>query len=55
MVSERVHGWRKLAGSTSGRPMNPQFYGDLELDASGLLHYIEELRDSTGVHVTIPT
>ena len=52
-MSERVHGWRKLAGSTWGRPVDPQFYGDLELDASGLLHYIEELRDSTGVHVTI--
>jgi 2-oxoacid dehydrogenases acyltransferase (catalytic domain) len=52
-VSQRIHGWRKLAGSTWGRPMDPQFFGDLDLDAGVLLGYIEEARQRTGVHVTL--
>ena len=52
-MARRVHGWRKLAGSTWGRPMDPQFFGDLDLDASALLRYIEEVRHHTGVHVTM--
>lgn len=52
-MAQRVHGWRKLAGSTWGRPMDPQFFGDLELDAGPLLSYIEEARQAAGVHVTL--
>ena len=52
-MSQRIHGWRKLAGSTWGRPMDPQFFGDLDLDASVLLGHIEEARQRTGVHVTL--
>ncbi len=52
-MAQRVHGWRKLAGSTWGRPMDPQFYGDLELDAGQLLAYIDEVRQVTGVHLTM--
>jgi hypothetical protein len=52
-VSRRLHGWRKLAGSTWGRPMDPQFFGDLDLDASALLRYISEARQGSGVHVTM--
>lgn len=52
-MARRVHGWRKLAGSTWGRPMDPQFFGDLELDAGPLLSYIEEARHAAGVHVTL--
>ncbi|HEY7359760.1 MAG TPA: 2-oxo acid dehydrogenase subunit E2, partial [Streptosporangiaceae bacterium] len=33
--------------------MDPQFYGDLELDAGGLLGYIEETRRVAGVHITV--
>lgn len=33
--------------------MDPQFYGDLDLDARALLRYIEEIRHLTGVHVTM--
>jgi hypothetical protein len=33
--------------------MDPQFYGDLELDASALLQYLEAVRASSGVHVTV--
>ena len=52
-MAARVRGWRKLAGATWGRPMDPQFYGDLELDASELLRYIDELRRASGEHVTV--
>ena len=52
-MSQRIHGWRKLAGSTWGRPMDPQFFGDLDLDAGALLGYVEEARQRTGVHVTL--
>jgi pyruvate dehydrogenase E2 component (dihydrolipoamide acetyltransferase) len=52
-MSRRVQGWRKLAGSTWSRPVDPQFYGDLELDASGLLGYVEEIRRVAGVHITV--
>jgi pyruvate dehydrogenase E2 component (dihydrolipoamide acetyltransferase) len=33
--------------------MDPQFYGDLELDASALMGYLEEVRRGAGVHVTV--
>src|SRR5271165_3315613 len=52
-MSRRVRGWRKLAGSTWGRPMYPQFFGDLELDATPLQSYIDEVRHASGVHVTL--
>jgi len=52
-VAQRVHGWRKLAGSAWSRPADPQFYGDLEVDAGGLLSYIEEVRRVAGVHLTV--
>ncbi len=52
-MSRRVRGWRKLAGSTWGRPMDPQFFGDLDLDASELLRYIADARRTTGVHLTM--
>ena len=52
-MGERVRGWRKLAGSAWGRPLDPQFFGDLELDAGALLAYIENVRRRSGVHVTV--
>lgn len=52
-MAKRVHGWRKLAGSTWGSPLDPQFYGDLEIDAGALLQYLEDARRITGVHVTV--
>ena len=52
-MAQRVRGWRKLAGSAWGPPMDPQFYGDLELDAGALLSYIEETRRVAGVHLTM--
>lgn len=52
-MSRRLHGWRKLAGSTWSAPADPQFFGDLDLDATALLAYIDQVRAATGVHVTI--
>jgi pyruvate/2-oxoglutarate dehydrogenase complex dihydrolipoamide acyltransferase (E2) component len=49
----KAHGWRKIASATWGRPNDPQIYGDLELDATRLLAFIEEARRVTGVHVTV--
>jgi hypothetical protein len=51
--ASRLHGWRKLAGSTWGPPSDPQFMGDLEVDAAELLAYADLLRDRTGDHVTV--
>jgi pyruvate/2-oxoglutarate dehydrogenase complex dihydrolipoamide acyltransferase (E2) component len=52
-MSERVGGWRKLAGASWRAPDDPQFFGDLEIDATALLSYVEELRGSSEVRVTI--
>ena len=49
----KLHGWRKLAGSFWGPPNDPQFYGDLELDAGHLLEYVQHVREQTGTHATI--
>ena len=51
-TARRVRGWRKIAGAAWGAPDDPQFYGDLELDAGTLLEYQTGLRDE-GVHVTM--
>ena len=52
-MARRVSGWRKLAGASWGRPMDPQFFGDLELDAGPLLRYLAEARQASGEHVTM--
>lgn len=51
-MAERLRGWRKLAGSTWAAPNNPQFYGELDIDAAPLTTYLRELREQTGVRVT---
>jgi pyruvate dehydrogenase E2 component (dihydrolipoamide acetyltransferase) len=52
-MAERVRGWRKLAGSTWRAPDDPQFFGDLEIDATALLAYIQDVRQRCGVHLTV--
>ena len=49
----KATGWRKVAASVWGSPNDPQIYGDLEIDASRLLAFIEEARRQTGAHVTV--
>ena len=52
-MARRISGWRKLAGSMWSAPSDPQFYGEMEIDAAALLAYIDEARRKTGVHVTV--
>lgn len=52
-MSRRLSGWRKLAASTWSRPMDPQFFGDMDVDAEPLLTYIEDARRAGGEHVTM--
>jgi pyruvate/2-oxoglutarate dehydrogenase complex dihydrolipoamide acyltransferase (E2) component len=52
-MARRVSGWRKLAASMWGPPSDPQFYGEMEVDAGELLRYLEDVRRATGAHVTI--
>lgn len=49
----KATGWRKVAAATWRMPNDPQIYGDLELDATRLLAFIEEARRATGVHITV--
>jgi pyruvate dehydrogenase E2 component (dihydrolipoamide acetyltransferase) len=49
----RVQGWRKLAGATWGPPADPQFFGELEIDAEAMLDFARRERERTGVHVTM--
>jgi len=52
-MGRRLHGWRKLAGATWGQPTDPQFTGDLDVDAAAMLAFLERLRERTGAHVTV--
>ncbi|MBC6445915.1 2-oxo acid dehydrogenase subunit E2 [Actinokineospora xionganensis] len=52
-MTERVRGWRKLAGSSWRPPDDPQFYGELEIDASAMLSYVEYIREHTGTRLTM--
>jgi pyruvate/2-oxoglutarate dehydrogenase complex dihydrolipoamide acyltransferase (E2) component len=52
-MARRLSGWRKLAASTWSRPMDPQFFGDMNVDAEPLLAYIEDARRTGGEHVTM--
>lgn len=52
-MTRRVRGWRKLAGAAWGPPTDPQFYGDLEVDAGALLEFQHHLRDTGHPHVTV--
>ncbi len=53
MTVQRLRGWRRLAAATWGAPRDPQFYGDLEVDASRLVAYVEDVRKATGVRLTV--
>jgi hypothetical protein len=48
-----MSGWRKAAVAVWRAPTDPQTYGDIELDASAMLVFLEEARARTGVHVTV--
>lgn len=48
----KMQGWRKLSAATWGHPNDPQIFGDLEVDASAALAFIDEAR-ATGAKVTM--
>ena len=53
-MARRLSGWRKLAASAWSRPTDPQFFGDMDVDAEPLLAYVDETRRSGGgEHVTM--
>lgn len=53
MRGRPIRGWRKIAGSYWGPPSDPQFYGDLDVDAQAMLDFAAETRRITGVPVTM--
>jgi len=52
-MTTQLHGWRRLAGASWSAPRDPQFYGDIEVDAAILQTFLGDVRRRTGVHVTV--
>jgi pyruvate/2-oxoglutarate dehydrogenase complex dihydrolipoamide acyltransferase (E2) component len=52
-VRTKIRGWRKIAAATWGKPTDPQIYGDLEIDATPALGFIEAAREAGGPKLTI--
>jgi pyruvate/2-oxoglutarate dehydrogenase complex dihydrolipoamide acyltransferase (E2) component len=48
-----VSGWRKIAPAIWSHPRDPQIYGELDVDATALLKFIEETRADGGPRVTV--
>ncbi len=53
MRVEKPRGWSKIASAMWGPIDDPQIYGDLEVDATEMLAFIEAAREQTGAHVTL--
>ncbi|HWJ81815.1 MAG TPA: 2-oxo acid dehydrogenase subunit E2 [Nocardioides sp.] len=51
--SRSVRRWRHLASAAWSAPSDPQFYGDLEVEATALLRFQERVRESSGTPVTV--
>ncbi|HET7481509.1 MAG TPA: 2-oxo acid dehydrogenase subunit E2 [Actinomycetota bacterium] len=49
----KITGWRKITSATWTHPSDPQIYGDLEVDATALLAFLEDTRSATGAPATI--
>jgi len=50
---KKIRGWRKIAAATWGPPNDPQIYGDLDIDATNLLAFVDEAREVSGQKVTV--
>jgi pyruvate dehydrogenase E2 component (dihydrolipoamide acetyltransferase) len=48
-----MSGWRKIAPAIWSHPRDPQIYGELDVDASAILAFIEEARANGGPRVTV--
>ncbi|MDQ3955647.1 MAG: 2-oxo acid dehydrogenase subunit E2 [Actinomycetota bacterium] len=49
----KIEGWRKIAAATWSNPKDPQIFGDLEVDATASLNFLEDAREATGARVTM--
>jgi pyruvate dehydrogenase E2 component (dihydrolipoamide acetyltransferase) len=49
----KIQGWRKIAAATWGHPNDPQIYGDLEIDATAALAFIDEARRAADVKLSL--
>jgi len=52
-MTSQLSTWRRLAAAAWSAPGDPQFYGDMDVDAGALLAYIERVRETTGVRLTM--
>lgn len=52
-IRTKIRGWRKIAAATWGHPTDPQIYGDLEIDASAVLAFIDEAKQASGARLTV--
>ena len=48
-----VDTWRKIALASWTTPVDPQIFGDIEVDAGALVEYLQAERERTGTHVTV--
>lgn len=53
MHGGRIRGWRKLARATWRAPVDPQFFGELDIDAGALVEYMHAERERTGERITM--
>jgi pyruvate/2-oxoglutarate dehydrogenase complex dihydrolipoamide acyltransferase (E2) component len=49
--TDRVTGWRRVAGLIWDAPSDPQIYGAVDVDAGGMLSFIQQANEA-GAHVT---
>lgn len=49
----RIRGWRRISAASWGAPSDPQIHGELDLDAGPMLGHIEQVRESSGVRLTL--
>jgi 2-oxoacid dehydrogenase/acyltransferase catalytic subunit len=48
-----VDAWRKIALASWTTPVDPQIFGDIEVDAEALMAHLQAERERSGVHVTV--
>lgn len=49
----KIKGWRKITSATWGNPNDPQIYGDLEVDATNVLAFIDHARETHEVRLSV--
>ena len=49
----KIEGWRKIAVATWGHPNDPQIFGDVEIDATAALAFMEDAKEASGARLTL--